>query len=80
MHCCDAERPARLFRPDINLAARLQGESRGGDIVISEAMASEPEVRVMLAELTTVVESAAVKGFSGMVAVRRIARPLTELR
>ena len=36
-------------------------------------MASEPEVSVMLAELTTVVESATVKGFSEMVSLRRIA-------
>ena len=35
-------------------------------------MASEPEVSVMLAELTTVVESATVKGFPEMVALRRI--------
>jgi class 3 adenylate cyclase len=61
------------FGQTVNLAARLQGESRGGDIVISEAMASEPELSVMLAELTTVVESATVKGFPEMVALRRIA-------
>ena len=41
--------------------------------MISDAMASEPVVRVMLAELTTVVESAMVKGFSEMVTLRRIA-------
>jgi class 3 adenylate cyclase len=61
------------FGQTVNLAARLQGESRGGDIVISETMAREPVVRVMLAELTTAVESAMVKGFPEMVALRRIA-------
>jgi hypothetical protein len=50
-----------------------RAESRCGDIVISDAMASEPVVRVMLAELTTVVESAMVNGFSEMVTLRRIA-------
>jgi class 3 adenylate cyclase len=60
------------FGQTVDLAARLQGERRGGDIVISEAMASEPVVRVMLAELRTVAESATVKGFPEMVALRRI--------
>ena len=68
------------FGQTVNLAARLQGESRGGDIVISETMASELVVSAMLAELTTVVETAMVKGFPEMVPLRRIAPPLTELR
>ncbi|HZD25211.1 MAG TPA: adenylate/guanylate cyclase domain-containing protein, partial [Alphaproteobacteria bacterium] len=37
------------FGSTVNLAARLQGESRGGDIVLSAAMMAEPAVRECLA-------------------------------
>jgi class 3 adenylate cyclase len=63
------------FGRTVNLAARLQGESRGGDIVLSDAMASEPAVRARLTELAAAAENAAVKGFSEMVALHRIPRP-----
>ena len=52
----------------------------GSDIEFPETMASELVVSAMLAELTTVVETAKVKGFPEMVPLRRIAPPLTELR
>src|SRR5262249_12322531 len=37
------------FGRTVNLAARLQNESRGGDIVLSEALAAEPGIAERLA-------------------------------
>ncbi|MFT2598383.1 adenylate/guanylate cyclase domain-containing protein, partial [Escherichia coli] len=37
------------FGSAVNLAARLQGQSGGGDVVISEALAADPAVRPLLA-------------------------------
>jgi class 3 adenylate cyclase len=65
------------FGRAVNLAARLQGESRGGDIVLSQAMAEElsrsPGVAERLAALAPVAETARVKGFAEPIALRRIA-------
>jgi class 3 adenylate cyclase len=52
------------FGSTVNLAARLQGQSEGGDIVISEALAADPTVTPLLAGLPLVAETAEVKGFS----------------
>jgi class 3 adenylate cyclase len=60
------------FGRAVNLAARLQGESAGGDIVLSEAMAQEPAVAERLAALAPVAETARVKGFAEPIALRRI--------
>ena len=60
------------FGRTVNLAARLQGESRGGDIVMSEAMAEEPAVAERLASLKPAGETARVKGFAEPIALRRI--------
>jgi class 3 adenylate cyclase len=60
------------FGRTVNLAARLQGESRGGDIVLSETMASDPAVTTVLEALAPVAESAVVKGFPEPVALRRV--------
>ena len=61
------------FGRTVNLAARLQGESRGGDIVLSEAMAAEPAVSGLLDRFNPGAESAVVKGFPDPVALRRVA-------
>ena len=61
------------FGRTVNLAARLQGESRGGDIVVSEAMAAEAGVPELLEPLRPSKEAAALKGFSEPIALRRIA-------
>ncbi len=37
------------FGSTVNMAARLQGQSEGGDIVLSRAVADDPEVRKLLA-------------------------------
>jgi class 3 adenylate cyclase len=63
------------FGRTVNLAARLGGESRGGDIVLSEAMAAEPEVAAALDRLMPSAESAIVKGFAEPVRFRRITPP-----
>ncbi|HEX3885108.1 MAG TPA: hypothetical protein VHW66_20810 [Stellaceae bacterium] len=60
------------FGRTVNLAARLQGESRGGDIVVSEAMAAEPGVAERLARLGATAESTVVKGFAEPVGLRRV--------
>jgi class 3 adenylate cyclase len=63
------------FGRAVNLAARLQGESAGGDIVLSETMAAEPGVAERLAPLDARPESAQVKGFAEPVALLRILAP-----
>jgi class 3 adenylate cyclase len=60
------------FGSTVNLAARLQGESAGGDIVLSETMAEEPGIAERLMVLGAKVETARVKGFAEPVALRRI--------
>jgi class 3 adenylate cyclase len=60
------------FGRTVNLAARLQSESRGGDIVLSETMASDPAVTIVLEALAPIAESAFVKGFPEPVALRRV--------
>jgi class 3 adenylate cyclase len=60
------------FGRTVNLAARLQSESAGGDIVLSEAMAEEPAIADRLASLRPVAERARVKGFAEPIALRRI--------
>jgi class 3 adenylate cyclase len=60
------------FGSTVNLAARLQNESAGGDIVLSETMATEPGIAERLAPLNAKPETAHVKGFAEPVALRRI--------
>jgi len=60
------------FGSTVNLAARLQGQSRGGDIVISEALAEEPGVRALLVPFAPAEESAMVRGFDRPARFRRL--------
>jgi len=60
------------FGSTVNLAARLQGQSVGGDIVLSETMAGEPGIAERLAVLGAKGERARVKGFAEPIALRRI--------
>jgi class 3 adenylate cyclase len=60
------------FGRTVNLAARLQAESHGGDIVLSEAIAAEPGIAEALDRLTPSRESAMVKGFSEPVRLLRV--------
>jgi class 3 adenylate cyclase len=60
------------FGSTVNLAARLQGQSRGGDIVLSDALALDPAVAPLLAGLDASLEQAQIKGFERPVAFERI--------
>jgi len=46
------------------MAARLQGQSTGGDIVLSRAVADDPAVQSVLANVPKREEQVALKGFS----------------
>lgn len=60
------------FGSTVNLAARLQGQSGGGDVVISEALAGDPGVRPLLAPFMLATESAMLKGFAEPVRFHRL--------
>ncbi|HET6520932.1 MAG TPA: adenylate/guanylate cyclase domain-containing protein, partial [Geminicoccaceae bacterium] len=51
------------FGGTANMAARLQGQSRGGDVVLSEGLAADPAVAPLLAGLDVRRERAGLKGF-----------------
>ena len=60
------------FGSTVNLAARLQGQSRGGDIVLSESLAGDPAVAALLAGLPQERARAQLKGFDTPVPFRRL--------
>lgn len=60
------------FGSMVNLTARLQGQSEGADIVLSEDLATDPTVAPLIAPHTPIAESAAIKGFDAPVAFHRI--------
>ena len=60
------------FGGTVNMAARLQGQSTGGDIVLSRAVADDPAVRPLLASLPSRSETVALKGFAGPVPFLRV--------
>ena len=60
------------FGSTVNLAARLQGESGGGDIVVSETMAADPAVAGRLQGLAQRREAARLRGFDAPVAYLRL--------
>ena len=51
------------FGSTVNMAARLQGQSAGGDIVLSRAVADDPAVRPLLDAIARRDESVPLKGF-----------------
>jgi class 3 adenylate cyclase len=68
------------FGSTVNLAARLQGQSKGGDIVLSLEIAEDPAVAPILAQLAAEgvpaqADQAALKGFAEPLAFRRINFP-----
>ncbi|EWY39292.1 hypothetical protein N825_07775 [Skermanella stibiiresistens SB22] len=60
------------FGSVVNLAARLEGQSLGGDIVLSETLAADPAVSAVISSLNSVGETAVIKGFSAPIAFRRL--------
>lgn len=63
------------FGTMVNLAARLQGESRGGDIVLSPAFAEDAGVAEILRDLSPSRETANLRGFDAPVHFFRITEP-----
>lgn len=51
------------FGSTVNMAARLQGQSTGGDIVLSRAVADDPAVQQIIASLPRREEQVQLKGF-----------------
>jgi class 3 adenylate cyclase len=60
------------FGSTVNMAARLQGESRGGDIVLSPEVAQDVSVAPVLAGLVVARDQAVLKGFEQPVAFYRL--------
>jgi class 3 adenylate cyclase len=60
------------FGSTVNMAARLQGQSEGDDIVLSRAVADDPAVRPLLAGHKKREESVALKGFDRPVSFVRL--------
>src|SRR3546814_7401103 len=58
------------FGTTVNMAARLQGQSDGGDIVLSEAVAEDAGVAGLLQGLDCARETTVLKGFDAPVAFR----------
>ena len=60
------------FGVTVNLAARLQQQSEGGDVVLSESLAGDPAVGALLAGLQFDTGDAHLKGFDKPVAYTRL--------
>ena len=60
------------FGSTVNMAARLQGQSEGGDIVLSRAVAEDPAVKPLLAGIPVREESVPLKGFAKPVGFLRV--------
>jgi class 3 adenylate cyclase len=60
------------FGSNVNLAARLQGESRGGDIVLSETLAKDTGVAAVIAPLDPQRDSSVLRGIARPVSFWRI--------
>lgn len=60
------------FGSAVNLAARLQDQSEGGDVVLSRALAADPAVAALLAPIAASAEQATIKGFGAPVAFVRL--------
>ena len=64
-----------------NKAARLEGQSLGGDIVLSREFAEDPGIQALLAEFSPIEQTAELKGFDAPVPYLRItAEELAENR
>lgn len=60
------------FGNAVNMTARLEGQSLGGDIVVSTSMAEDPAVAALLAPRKGSEESAELRGFDDPVVFLRI--------
>ena len=60
------------FGSSVNMAARLQGQSQGGDIVLSRVVADDPAVRMLLTAVPAREESVPLKGFADPISFVRL--------
>ncbi|OOK73386.1 adenylate and Guanylate cyclase catalytic domain protein [Mycobacterium kansasii] len=60
------------FGSTVNMAARLQGQSAGDDIVLSHAVANDPAVREIVADVPQRHETVMLKGFAAPVGFVRL--------
>jgi class 3 adenylate cyclase len=60
------------FGSTVNMAARLQGESHGGDVVLSEELVADPAVQLLLNPSDLDIERSHLKGFDEPVIFRRL--------
>ena len=60
------------FGTSVNMAARLQGQSEGGDIVLSRALARDPAVAPLIKALKAERKRAKIRGFKAPVAFTRL--------
>ncbi len=60
------------FGTSVNMAARLQGESRGGDIVLSKDLLANPALGALLGGMAVAEESVRLKGFAEPVSFCRV--------
>jgi class 3 adenylate cyclase len=63
------------FGAAVNLAARLEHESEGGDIVLSETLASDRAVQEIIKNQSLETGVAAMKGFDAPIAFTRLRSP-----
>jgi class 3 adenylate cyclase len=63
------------FGSTVNMAARLQGQSDGDDVVLSHAVANDPAVQEILANVPKRPETVALKGFAEPVGFVRLVCP-----
>jgi class 3 adenylate cyclase len=60
------------FGSTVNMAARVQAQSHGGDIVLSSEMAGDPAVQPLLAGRKVASDSFNLKGFDAPVTLLRL--------
>jgi class 3 adenylate cyclase len=60
------------FGTTVNMAARLEGQSQGADIILSQAMADDPAVQILIADTPMTRESAELRGFADSVPFYRM--------
>jgi class 3 adenylate cyclase len=60
------------FGATVNIAARLENQCRGGEVIVSEAVAREAETAAALADRTQTEETAMLRGVSAPVRFVRI--------
>jgi class 3 adenylate cyclase len=68
------------FGATVNIAARLEHQCRGGEVIVSDAVAREAETAAMLADRTQIEETAILRGISAPVRFLRIAAGVDHVR